>query len=719
MHIESLQITSFAGINGRDIEIKDGLNIIEGSNEAGKSTLAEFIRYIFYGFSGKSERDHALGFVSSVIAGSIVLSDGDKRYRIERKTVGVKDSVSVYDLETGSTCFDGRVPGEVFFGMPLELFSSTAFVGQTGGSRIKGKDTSQLLDNLLFAADEGISVKKSLERLDKAKVALLYKNKKGGRIYELEGELSALESRYEHARRDGEEILETEDRLKENCAVLEKDRAIRDRLISALSDYALQKSREGKARLSALEKSYTDALTELSEHRGRYTRSGFFPDQSYLQSLRDCATKVGDCDRAIELVEKRLENLNREMEKNRAEREEALRLDNEKKARVSAKRGFAAALAVICLILSILSTVFCAVMFIGSNSGAGIGLGALSILALALMIGGFVLVTRYSSEIREIENHVLIHDDGYEAKLDVIREELNEKREERAKYSRALNDLCLRWDMKYSKAAITEMVEVIEKDARLSKAAEHARIAYVQMKTEAEERSDSEPEDDGREICLPEGFDYRDTDRRLKVAEESVRLKEDIKHRHELRLAQLYATSEKPYDIAEEIKDGEEERARLCERYDAYSLAYSKIESASERMRQSVSPRLSRGASDKMAALTGGKYAEIGVDGEFAITFRPEAGDGRVTRDESFMSAGTSDIAYVSLRLSLSELISGEKLIPTVFDESFSRLDDKRLSNMLKLISAHGGQTVVLTSNRREAETAQREGIPYNFVNIG
>ena len=71
-------------------------------------------------------------------------------------------------------------------------------------------------------------------------------------------------------------------------------------------------------------------------------------------------------------------------------------------------------------------------------------------------------------------------------------------------------------------------------------------------------------------------------------------------------------------------------------------------------MRRSVSPRLSRGASEKMASLTDGKYDEIGVDGEFSLTFRPQSGEGRVTKDESFMSAGTSDITYVSLRLSLS-----------------------------------------------------------------
>ena len=120
-----------------------------------------------------------------------------------------------------------------------------------------------------------------------------------------------------------------------------------------------------------------------------------------------------------------------------------------------------------------------------------------------------------------------------------------------------------------------------------------------------------------------------------------------------------------------------------------------------------------------MAKLTDGKYDEIGVDGEFSLTFRPQSGEGRVTKGEGFMSAGTSDITYVSLRLSLSELISGGKKIPTVFDESFARLDDTRLTNMLTLLSGENGQVIILTSNGREEEILKKEGIPHNFVNLG
>ena len=50
-----------------------------------------------------------------------------------------------------------------------------------------------------------------------------------------------------------------------------------------------------------------------------------------------------------------------------------------------------------------------------------------------------------------------------------------------------------------------------------------------------------------------------------------------------------------------------------------------------------------------MGAVTHGKYDELGVDSGFSLSFRPETGNGgRITKGEEFMSAGTSDAAYVS-----------------------------------------------------------------------
>ena len=64
MIIEKIHIDAFGRLENRDFELSEGVNIIEGANESGKSTLAAFIRFVFYGCSPR-EREAALSWKST------------------------------------------------------------------------------------------------------------------------------------------------------------------------------------------------------------------------------------------------------------------------------------------------------------------------------------------------------------------------------------------------------------------------------------------------------------------------------------------------------------------------------------------------------------------------------------------------------------------------------------------------------------------------------
>ena len=51
MKIEKIKINSFGNLQEKEIELKEGINIIQGENESGKSTLLKFITTMFYGIS--------------------------------------------------------------------------------------------------------------------------------------------------------------------------------------------------------------------------------------------------------------------------------------------------------------------------------------------------------------------------------------------------------------------------------------------------------------------------------------------------------------------------------------------------------------------------------------------------------------------------------------------------------------------------------------------
>ena len=51
MKIEKIQINGFGKLENKNIELKDGINVILGKNESGKSTLLKFINSMLYGIS--------------------------------------------------------------------------------------------------------------------------------------------------------------------------------------------------------------------------------------------------------------------------------------------------------------------------------------------------------------------------------------------------------------------------------------------------------------------------------------------------------------------------------------------------------------------------------------------------------------------------------------------------------------------------------------------
>ena len=51
MRIDKIKINGFGKIKNKEIEFTDGINVIYGKNESGKSTFLKFIPCMLYGIS--------------------------------------------------------------------------------------------------------------------------------------------------------------------------------------------------------------------------------------------------------------------------------------------------------------------------------------------------------------------------------------------------------------------------------------------------------------------------------------------------------------------------------------------------------------------------------------------------------------------------------------------------------------------------------------------
>ena len=243
MIIEKIVIKSFGTLTDMTLEFSERVNVIEGQNEAGKTTIAAFIKYMLYGFDGDdcadgvSERKKRINWNTGVAQGSMYVRAKGKRYLITRSTVPTdssprptyKEEASIVDLETGTPAFGKLSAGEVFFGVDRELFDNTAFIGQIGDSSIDEDSVKSSIENILFSGSERLNTEKAAAKISDKMEALLHKTGTGGAIYELEQKLKVLEEDLARTNEANHMILAKEAELheireKRNAAVAKKER---------------------------------------------------------------------------------------------------------------------------------------------------------------------------------------------------------------------------------------------------------------------------------------------------------------------------------------------------------------------------------------------------------------------------------------------------------------------------------------------------------------
>ncbi|MDD6380799.1 MAG: AAA family ATPase [Lachnospiraceae bacterium] len=178
MRLISAYIAGFGRITDRNITFEPGLNEIMDENGKGKTTLAVFIKSMFYGLeysprkSSLTERDHYRPWNAGTFGGNLVILVGKKKYRIERTFGGTakEDTFALFDEDTGeaSTDYSEKI-GEELFEVDRESFEKSIFVPQ---GALETKITSQLnakMGGLGSVQDDMNRYDQAVEAIDNAR----------------------------------------------------------------------------------------------------------------------------------------------------------------------------------------------------------------------------------------------------------------------------------------------------------------------------------------------------------------------------------------------------------------------------------------------------------------------------------------------------------------------------------------------------------------------
>ncbi len=713
MVIKQIHIDAFGKLSGADISLTDGLNIIEGKNESGKSTLGAFIKFIFYGLDSK-ERTKYFPWGKSSAGGYIKLSHGDKDYTVRRELIllqkGVKEEVCITEDETGAVVFKDAQPCDIFLGVNERVFQNTVFVGQINGSYVDGGKLSDAVENILFSADEVTNTSKALKKIDDMRVALLHKNKKGGLIYELGEKIAELEIKEADCRRANEAVFELEDKLRQAKLKKEENAKNTEELAAKLDEYEAYSAIERKQRTSELAEEANAAKERCAQLEETLSKNGFLPDAAYVSSLYSLQNEINT---------QREELKEAEEEFTRAENELSSFLDE---AQIIDKINSAGGKLYIEEDLALLK----------KQRKRLMTWGIICFVLIVLFPVGIALLSAAKKKKKLIEEFPKKFGCESQEQLDEILEGIDEREKEINRLRMKIENAGTKCSDIRCKIAKTEqkteeltdrykpVSEITSTSvANAAKEAEEAINAVTAARNEYEKKlfaaealaretadidiAEMKSRIKGKlKLGEVEGFDPTEQKRRLTFLQGASESMNERIITLEREFSALSATVKDPAAIADELSSLRPAYAEAVAEYKACVMAYESLENASKTLRDGVSPRLAKIAGGFMEKLSGGKYTSLGVDGEYGLTFTENGSSHPV----SAFSAGTGDLAYLCLRFALTDVLYRDEKPPMIFDDTFARIDSERLANIISTLSSMGKmkwlQPIVFTCHSRE-----------------
>ena len=187
-------------------------------------------------------------------------------------------------------------------------------------------------------------------------------------------------------------------------------------------------------------------------------------------------------------------------------------------------------------------------------------------------------------------------------------------------------------------------------------------------------------------------------------------------HTLELDYKNIEPKLERLSNIEEKLVNDNEKMLTLKNLEMSMNLAKEVLSQAYEKMKNTVTPKFTNTLSKSIETITNGKYAHVTFNDEEGLMVETENGN---YMPISRLSIGTIDQLYLSLRLSMVEDLSEEKM-PIILDEAFAYYDTERLKNILKYLEKRflNHQIIIFTCTNREKEILEELKIPFNFIKM-
>jgi len=677
LRLDEISLRNFRRFRRADFTLGEGINVIKGPNESGKSTLMQAVLAAFYWRADSTRRE---------IRESVSWGAGDG-FRLEvRGEAGgapfrlVKDFstrralLAWGDMETSDPV---RIEEKLrdWLGLGSEdAFRATAGIRQDEVADIArgSREIGQALQATVGGSEGGVGATRALDSLRK-ELSDLRKGRRGtartpGPLVRLEEEISRLEERRESLSGSVREQREARKRLAE---IAREEAAAQERL--EILEGLIREAQER-----------ADIEEDIEDFQRRYRQLESAASLA-AEERRLVAEEESRFARLRKVLEERREELE-DVELRRAGISESLRSLREKlqEARTTRYAPWAPAVLVSGLTLILVGA---AGVLLTPYMLVLAAVGAAMVLA-SLFPGGYRSFLGRSRSVALLQKEVAEMEERERRVLEEAREALamagcgswEDFRRLRLEYL----------ELQEKRKEIAAKLEVLVPGGEAEKVEEELR----RLAAEVSLRERRLRELRGKTL---------DPYRLQEVMRERDRLKQRLSSLSEERVRCEVIVSRD--DGEEELSRAEEEIAqrreslqRLRRRERALELAIGWLERASAEVLSPLSGRLEEMMGGYLARITDGRYGKVAVDrGTLGIAVWSEEKGGELA--PGALSRGTADQVYLAARLSLVDIICGDRKPPLLLDDPFVTFDSRRLERAMELLRdfSRGRQVLLFT----------------------
>ena len=296
MRLLRCHIENFGKFSDYTVDFGENPCVFNESNGWGKSTIAAFIKVMFYGFANEKKRGDVLErervrykpWQGGVYGGELAFEAGGKRYLMNR-TFGKKeseDTFALYDAETNlpSGDFTSNI-GEELFQINQESFLRTVFIAQNDCDTAATDSINAKIGNLTDCLDDMNNYEVVQQKLKDLRNSLT-PSRKTGALKQQKEEIAQLKDELRRAESAEQAVTELEERL----AASKEERS---RLLSERKE--LQEKwelRTGQREMEAKRSHYVGIRSQFEEKQkavesGLLALGGNVPERDVLQSMQE------------------------------------------------------------------------------------------------------------------------------------------------------------------------------------------------------------------------------------------------------------------------------------------------------------------------------------------------------------------------------------------------------------------------------------------------